>query len=323
MRRGAALGALVLVLAVEGAACRPSGDAGAADTSAAGADVAATTAVALAPTVADSSHHGASGHATATADVSPARSTAASESDDVGSFGVRCAYSHRAPDDPIVHPGMPGASHLHEFFGSVTAGATSTAATLLASDTTCDSSGDRSAYWVPQLEVDGAPVAPIEAAAYYRAAPGTDATLVVAPPDGLELISTGAAWACARTDVPSDAPPACPPTSLTRLVLTFPDCWDGEALASADHHSHVAASTAGECPATHPVPIPQLVLEVRYPAGAVPPGAALAFSSGEESTAHGDALLAWERSVVEREVRSCVQRRIVCDLTWNTVIGGY
>src|SRR5688572_33250399 len=31
-------------------------------------------------------------------------------------FVVVCKFSHRAPDDPIVHPGAPGMSHDHTFF---------------------------------------------------------------------------------------------------------------------------------------------------------------------------------------------------------------
>ena len=39
---------------------------------------------------------------------------------------LKCAYVNSAPDDPIVHAGMPGMSHLHDFYGnkSVTASAT-------------------------------------------------------------------------------------------------------------------------------------------------------------------------------------------------------
>jgi hypothetical protein len=50
-------------------------------------------------------------------------------------------------------------------------------------------------------------------------------------------------------------------------------CWDGVNLDSPDHKSHVAyptagpatfsgSSTGGACPSTHPVKIPQLMLEV-------------------------------------------------------------
>jgi hypothetical protein len=51
-------------------------------------------------------------------------------------------------------------------------------------------------------------------------------------------------------------------------------CWDGVNLDSPDHKSHVAypkqgaasfsgTSVGGDCPSTHPVKIPQVMLEVR------------------------------------------------------------
>jgi hypothetical protein len=48
-------------------------------------------------------------------------------------------------------------------------------------------------------------------------------------------------------------------------------CWDGKNLDSPDHQAHVAYPTAGPatfdtdggaCPATHPVKVPQVMLEV-------------------------------------------------------------
>ena len=36
----------------------------------------------------------------------------------VAEFLADCPFSHRLPDDPIVFPGLPGASHMHSFFGS-------------------------------------------------------------------------------------------------------------------------------------------------------------------------------------------------------------
>ncbi|TRX91645.1 hypothetical protein FHL15_007427 [Xylaria flabelliformis] len=50
--------------------------------------------------------------------------------------------------------------------------------------------------------------------------------------------------------------------------LRFPTCWDGVNLDSADHSSHVSYPEGGTfengapCPATHPVPIPQLFYEI-------------------------------------------------------------
>jgi hypothetical protein len=43
-----------------------------------------------------------------------------------GLFWLKCPASHRLPDDPIVHPGQPGATHLHEFFSNRSTNAGST-----------------------------------------------------------------------------------------------------------------------------------------------------------------------------------------------------
>src|SRR3569833_4220603 len=34
-------------------------------------------------------------------------------------FQVNCSPSHHQPDDPIVFPGLPGASHDHTFIGNM------------------------------------------------------------------------------------------------------------------------------------------------------------------------------------------------------------
>ena len=58
-----------------------------------------------------------------------------------------------------------------------------------------------------------------------------------------------------------------------RSVITFPTCWDGVNLDSADHKSHVAYPVEGTitdmfdydggvCPDTHPVRVPQVMYEV-------------------------------------------------------------
>ncbi|SPN96535.1 uncharacterized protein DNG_00061 [Cephalotrichum gorgonifer] len=60
----------------------------------------------------------------------------------------------------------------------------------------------------------------------------------------------------------------CPGGILTTIY--FPPCWDGENLDSPDHYSHVSWPTEGDstdgapCPATHPVKIPQVILETRW-----------------------------------------------------------
>src|SRR5262249_1068020 len=67
----------------------------------------------------------------------PARSAWAFKQGDMPDFVVECPFSHRLADDPIVDPGQPGASHLHDFFGNIGVDASSTYASLRSTGTTC------------------------------------------------------------------------------------------------------------------------------------------------------------------------------------------
>ena len=75
-----------------------------------------------------------------------------SRADLVGvNFVESCRFSHRSPDDPIVFPGKPGASHDHTFVGNRSTNASSTFGSLRSSGTTCMRAADTAAYWVPTL----------------------------------------------------------------------------------------------------------------------------------------------------------------------------
>ncbi len=244
----------------------------------------------------------------------------------VGQFVVKCTYSHSAPDDPIVHPGAPGRSHQHDFYGATTTDAASTAESLAAAPTTCDKSPDTAAYWQPTLFNHGVPITPTHINAYYRAAPGVDPTTVVPYPFGLELLAGDptatspqsgevAGWVCGAQTALQPQPPECSSRAPLHMLLTFPDCWDGEHLRSADHRNHAAYSADGQCPATHPVVLPQLTVSVAYPIGFGDHDLTLA--SGSVLSAHGDFLNAWNPEGLEREVTACIVRQVVCDLASN------
>ncbi len=58
-----------------------------------------------------------------------------------------------------------------------------------------------------------------------------------------------------------------------RSIITFPTCWDGKNLDSPDHESHISygigskandVGPTGECPASHPVVLPQVMYEVMW-----------------------------------------------------------
>ncbi len=220
-----------------------------------------------------------------------------------GGFAVSCGFSHSASADPIVMPGHAGMSHLHEFFGNTTTNEKSTGASLLAGSTTCDDRQDLSAYWVPALFQNGVRVAPVGVRVRYEGRGGG----VTAFPAGFMAVSgrtdQTAAWGCAtagqRPVLSSSVAtvPVCSGAAQLVAQITFPQCWDGSSLDTANHISHLAFATemAGQapiCPAGHPVQVPKVVLEVRYP-GAATGGAGVTLSSGAASTLHADIFEAW------------------------------
>src|SRR5688572_29533396 len=193
-------------------------------------------------------------------------------------FVVVCKFSHRAPDDPIVHPGAPGMSHDHTFFGNVSTNASSTAESLRGEATSCSRSGDTAAYWAPTLVADGAPVAAIDAKVYYRR---RTIPRVRAFPPGLQVVAGNPVastpqsmrtvyWDCGEAshgrNPPTTAVQICPEGRNVMLHVRFPDCWDGRRLDSPDHQAHMAYSERGRCPAAHAVAVPSIDLLVRYPA---------------------------------------------------------
>ncbi|MGZ4706546.1 MAG: DUF1996 domain-containing protein [Acidimicrobiales bacterium] len=244
----------------------------------------------------------------------------------VPQFVVKCGFSHTASNDPIVHPGMAGMSHSHDFFGNRGTDATSTAATLQGGVTTCNKQADTAAYWAPTLFDHGQPVTPLGLVAYYRPAPGVDPTTLEPFPDGLMMIAGDsmatdvqpvevAAWTCGTSSDLQTAPPTCPPEAPLRARLTFPDCWDGEHLDSADHQAHVNFSHDGSCPAGYPVTMPQLTVTVRYPVSGS--GHDLTLASGPTSTIHSDFLNAWDQAELTKLVDLCLHRSVVCNVASN------
>ena len=235
-------------------------------------------------------------------------------------FVSHCAFSHRAPDDPIVYPGRPGASHDHTFLGSTSTDANSTNASLRAAATTCKRRGETAAYWVPTLTAGGQPVVPAAASVYYRRGTIDD----VKPfPFGFRMIAGSAAattpqplaetrWDCGiEANVPGASdPPVCPPgpRKALRLHVSFPECWDGQNLDSADHHSHTAYAVEGACPPSHPVALPAIELILRYPEvkGLV------VLSSGGVYSAHADFVNSWEEGRLDGLVTDCLNELRFC-----------
>jgi hypothetical protein len=249
----------------------------------------------------------------------------------VGQFVVECTLDQVSADDPIVHPGHAGASHLHQFFGAVGVGASTDHEAFSGGPTTCQQQGDTAAYWAPLLVVDGTdPVAARRAVAYYRAGPGVDPSTVAPYPAGLMLVAGDAtatepqplsivAWTCGAGAQRSVTPPDCSGGPSLRMIVTFPDCWNGADLTAGDWGDpaarHAVYSGGGACPATHPVPIPQLQLAIDYDPVPADRLAGLALTSGDILSGHADFWNTWDQTKLVREVAVCIHRDLVCSVS--------
>jgi uncharacterized protein DUF1996 len=117
----------------------------------------------------------------------------------------------------------------------------------------------------------------------------------------------------AKLDVKPSALPRCAAGYRLHLSLSFPDCWDGTHLDSADHKSHMAFAdyAAGEqrCPASHPVPVPAITFSISWPIG---DGQGARLASGAVRTMHGDVFSAWDPGMLAFHVGRCLKADIDC-----------
>ncbi len=250
--------------------------------------------------------------------------------DGTSAFRTVCQFSHMLPDDPIVAPGSPGASHLHVFWGNTSTDASSTEASIAGTGNgTCRGGiGNRTAYWAPAV-IDtrtGAPQAPRLIHVYYKSgynglAPGQMTML----PQGLRMIAGdyrasswqgwNTVWKCSGTPAAShESIPDCPVGEDVEMMLMFPQCWDGVRLDSVDHKQHMAYPSGGTCPATHPVAVPQVTYTMLYPVTVTSqPSAWRLASDGYDPSLpggysiHGDWFDGWDPALKRTWTQQCLQ----------------
>jgi hypothetical protein len=210
--------------------------------------------------------------------------------------------------DPLVNPGSIPSAHLHQIVGGNSFNASMDPATHdLVEKSTCTSctfSEDFSNYWTAVLYFrarNGSYRRVPQGVSQGLRAIGGIAVYYITPPDGKTTVSafkpgfrmlvgdagrhaTGNDQKVCHRCMPktgdnSNLNCASPDSQKLpkgfcvggiRSVITFPTCWDGKNLDSADHRSHIsypikqASFDSSPCPATHPVKIPQVMLEVMW-----------------------------------------------------------
>jgi hypothetical protein len=283
------------------------------------------TATAFALTSTSGGSMGAMGPSTATPQTTPSTgagpvvNTAGFPTGGPGIFTDTCQRTTTAANDPILMPGMTGMSMQHDFFGNTGTTASSVTTQLVGGGSSCSTTADASAYWTPVLYQNGTALAPRSTLIYWRAQRGAQ-NGVTSIPAGLTMIAgdEGAlapqgrqtvGWTCSGLQQVklADSPQDCGAGSFLRLVITFPNCWDGHTLDGAKQ-TNVVMMNGKACPSSHPVQIPQVVIHINYPTSSA---ANLTLSvaptsQGPVTTEHADFMNGWNEPVLTADVNACV-----------------
>lgn len=248
-------------------------------------------------------------------------------------FQANCSVSHTGPDDPIVYPGQPGASHHHTFMGNDTTDADSTTDSLKQGGTTCKAPGDKSAYWMPTMFNGEEEIRPVGPQTIYYKSGVTDYTSVQPFPTGLRYVvgtpmqsadefeNHGGwveGWECGESYFNVDFPESCPTGEDVQINIRFqaPSCWDGKYLDTPNHQDHMAYPTAGgananNCPDTHPVAVPMVEFKMAFPVNGDLQDLKLA--SGAGYSFHYDFFNAWDEPTLKAMVDHCIVGGLQCD----------
>ncbi|HYN93920.1 MAG TPA: DUF1996 domain-containing protein [Pilimelia sp.] len=236
-----------------------------------------------------------------------------------GLWKIDCGYSHSLPDDPIVHPGRPGASHLHDFFGNVGANASSTYASLKGVTSTC-ANNDRAAYWAPAVYQNGKKINPTGAIIYYTTSAGAPDKQESFPPDmriilGNPRATTAAQqqgqieWGCSdNTQIGRTVPARCASGHI-QVRMRFPACWNGVTV-QGDAAANLRYPSRGTCPKGFPRALPTMRLNIGYKVGTTT--GALTLSSGSVYSIHADFLNSWDQPTLDALVKRCFHGQQNC-----------
>jgi hypothetical protein len=258
-------------------------------------------------------------------------------------FRISCVVSHMSNDDPMVYPGQEGASHHHTFYGNTQVRFDTDLSQLSTTgNSTCDGGiMNRSAYWHPTIinTLTNAPVLPDQGAIfYYKVGHPSFGGKIKPPPIGLRILagnskattfgqSKASKYVCINIAMQhsngmkwQSTIPHCGPESFMQQVVLFPQCWDGKNLDSPNHQDHMAYPRSGSCPATHPVPIPEISLNLNYKVHADSPMNKWRLASDNYTfngrnagySGHADWVNGWDEKELDGIVKNCLNARKDC-----------
>jgi hypothetical protein len=269
-----------------------------------------------------------SSYAATTSTTDCAHAIAAGGPDEIcGFFVVHCQLDHEAHDDPIVFPGMPAATHLHEFFGAKGINYNSTPDTMRTSATTCDDTKDTGGYWTPPALISGRLLNPTVQNEYWFDG-GFQKTELI--PFGMEIVAGNAHataplptnevyYFCGIGSPHRDTPYACTGADKGSgqiiMVVVFPQCWNGYMNAHNNAPNMAYPTGFGQCPPGFPHVLPRLEEHVHI--GITTPfdaqgNMALTLSSGPFYTLHGDFVNSWHLAELNAFVSSCINAHKTC-----------
>jgi len=262
-----------------------------------------------------------------------------------GEFRIGCAFSHMSNDDPLIYPNQQGAAHHHTFFGNTSVNYKSDLNTFGSVGNSTCSGGimNRSAYWVPSMinTETNAPILPNGNALIYYKSGAIDGATIKAPPKGLRIIAGNAksidgsvynntGFTChpgpnsTRTSWPRTATlptgSKCEAGDDLMLSIFFPQCWDGVNLDSPNHKDHMAYPANDSCPASHPVAIPQITVNVHFTIASTDKLDKWRLASDNYAfnginagySAHSDYVEGWDRTAIEGIIKNCINAKKDC-----------
>lgn len=259
--------------------------------------------------------------------------------DNVSAFRTTCRASHFGFVDPLLYPGVSRGSHLHLFYGNTSVDEHSDLDNLanVGASTCTGGTANRSSYWAPAI-IDTATGEPIYSyafdsavEAYYKSGyQGVSPQTIEAFPPGLRMVAGASnadepqptnrvSWSCRITGNLRSELGTCPAGDELVMTVVFPQCWDGVNVDSADHRSHMAYGTWGPvqgvngagCPASHPVALPEITLNFRWPIGPSDDMSTWRLSSDVYDgpagySVHADWVNGWDQAILETWIDNCL-----------------